>query len=110
MPLPLGRNRVKPRCLLNQERHWKNECSQWVRDSQKAPQTRGRDQAFEGKYQPTYRGASPREENIVGLAVLEGYEEVWDRPGSILLGTQQPMVLMKIGDHSIGHSFGISSH
>jgi hypothetical protein len=58
-----------------QERHWKNECPQQVRDSQKAPQTRGRGQVVKGKYQPTHRGASPWEENIVGLAGLEGYEE-----------------------------------
>jgi hypothetical protein len=48
---------------------------QWVRDSQKAPQTRGRGQVVEGKYQPIFRGASPWEENIVSLAGLEGYEE-----------------------------------
>jgi hypothetical protein len=33
---------------------------------QKAPQTRGRGQGVEGKYQPTCRGARPWEENIVG--------------------------------------------
>jgi hypothetical protein len=33
------------------------------------------DQVVEGKYQSTRRGASPCEENIVGLAGLKGYEE-----------------------------------
>jgi hypothetical protein len=40
-----------------------------------ALQTRGRGQVVKEKYQPTHRGASPWEENIVGLAGLEGYEE-----------------------------------
>jgi hypothetical protein len=40
-----------------------------------APQTRGRGQIVEGKYQPTHREDGPWEENIVALAGLEGYEE-----------------------------------
>jgi hypothetical protein len=41
----------------------------------KGPQARDRGQAIEGKYQPTHKRASPWEENNVGLAGLEGYEE-----------------------------------
>jgi hypothetical protein len=65
------------------------------------PQTRGRGQVIEGKYQPTHRGARPWEENFVSLAGLEGYEEDWNRLGSILLGPQEPVVQMKIGVHPI---------
>jgi hypothetical protein len=66
----------KNQCAYSrQEGYWKNECPQWVRDSQKVPQTRGRDQVIKGKYQPTLRGAHPWEENNVGIAGLEGYEK-----------------------------------
>jgi hypothetical protein len=41
----------------------------------KPPQTRGRGQFVERKYQPTCREASLWEENIVRLAALESYEE-----------------------------------
>jgi hypothetical protein len=41
----------------------------------KGPQIRDRDQIVEGKYQPTHRGASSWEENIVRLVAMEGYEE-----------------------------------
>jgi hypothetical protein len=59
----------------HQEGHWKNEYSQMARDSLNDSQTRGRGQVVEGKYQPSHRGASPREENIVSLVGLEGYKE-----------------------------------
>jgi hypothetical protein len=62
-------------CLLSSGRALKNECPQWFRDFQKTPQTRDRGQIVEGKYQPTSRGASPWEENIVGLAGLKDNEE-----------------------------------
>jgi hypothetical protein len=62
-------------CLWSSDGHWKNVCPQQARGSQKVPQIRGRGQAFEGKYQPISRRASPWEENIVALAGLEGYEE-----------------------------------
>jgi hypothetical protein len=54
-----------------QEGHWKNECSQQFRDSQKDHHTRGRGHVVVGKYQPT----SGEPANIVCLAVLEDYEE-----------------------------------
>jgi hypothetical protein len=63
------------------------------------PRPRGRSQVVKGKYQSTHRFVSPWEENIVSLAGLTGYEEDWDRPGSILLGPEEPMVQMKIGCH-----------
>jgi hypothetical protein len=75
MPSPqeeLGKNQCACCC---QERHWKNECLQWARDSQKAPQARGRGQIVKGKYQSTCREAGPWDENIVSLAALEGCEE-----------------------------------
>jgi hypothetical protein len=39
------------------------------------PPDQSRGQIVKGKYQTTYREAGPWEENIVGLAALEGYEE-----------------------------------
>jgi hypothetical protein len=39
------------------------------------PQTRGRGQIAEGKYQPTRKEVGHWEEDIVSLAGLEGYEE-----------------------------------
>jgi hypothetical protein len=59
----------------HQEGHWKNECLQWPRAPQKASQTRGRSRVAEGKYQPTQGRSSPWEEDIVGLATFEDYEE-----------------------------------
>jgi hypothetical protein len=53
------------------------------------------------KYPPDQRQKEtilPSEENTVGL---EGYEEDWDRPGSILLGPQELMVQMKIVSHPV---------
>jgi hypothetical protein len=41
----------------------------------KRPPIQTRGQVVEGKYQPTHKEASPREENMVGLSDLEGYEE-----------------------------------
>jgi hypothetical protein len=68
----LGQNQCAYCC---QEGHRKNECPQQAKNSQKDPQTRGRGQIVEGNYQPTHREAGPWEENIVGLAGLEGYKE-----------------------------------
>jgi hypothetical protein len=40
---------------------------------------------------------SPWEENTVGLAALEGYEDEYNRLGSILLGSQEPILRMRMG-------------
>jgi hypothetical protein len=66
---------VKSICLLSSGRALEKLMSQWAKDSKKVPQTRGRGQVVEGKYQPTRRRASSWEENIVSLSGLEGYEE-----------------------------------
>jgi hypothetical protein len=71
----LGRHQC---AYCHKEGPWNNDCPQWARDSQKTPQTRGRGPVVKGKYQTTYRGASPWEENNVSLAGLEGYEEEED--------------------------------
>jgi hypothetical protein len=46
-----------------------------AKDSQKDPQTRGRGQGDEGKYQPACGKTSPWEENTVRLAAPEDYKE-----------------------------------
>jgi hypothetical protein len=74
-PHPREELRQDQCAYCHQEGHGKNECPQWPRDPQKAPQTRGRGQVIEGKYQPDQGRSSSWEEEFIGLATFEDYKE-----------------------------------
>jgi hypothetical protein len=67
----------------------------WTEDLQSTGSTR----VAETKYWLAQGRSGPWEEDIIGQATFEDYEEDLDRSGSILLGPQVPMVQMKRGDH-----------
>jgi hypothetical protein len=74
-PQPRGELGQNECAYCHQEGHSKNEHLPWPRDPQRAPQTRGRGQVVEEKYQLAQGKGGPWEKDIGWLANFEDYEE-----------------------------------
>ena len=59
----------------HQESHWKTECPLWLGNSQQGPKKKERGHVVQGQYQPASQPHGAPEDDFVGLATMEDYEE-----------------------------------